>query len=392
MIVLVLLVAQIAGGTLPNFQQRVVPSLAEPNSFGGHSVAITPSGLRAVLGAPGNFYASQGPYSVGFLSVYDRVGSTWTETTTLSGSESTTSLGEAVGIAQDGLTIIGGCSRCNSKSGSIYVFEQIGSSWSEGIALVEADATPNVYLGNTVAISQDGKTIASTTQRYGAGGAVVFVKISAETWDQQGARLMVDASPIYGFGGVALSGNGTFLVLGVYSNVHSLYFFKRNSSLMWYQSGPAITPGPTNTDEIADGAAMTADGTFVVTGGYSVASVFKLSDDATTYLLLQELIAPGSHTRYGARAIAISSLGNHIIVGDTSVNVDTAYTRGGAFIFKLLSDRASFGLVGNITMPFFNATLGDKSFFGVAVAVSDHGNFLVGAEGEDGYTGESLSC
>ena len=384
-LVLLILSAQtVRCGSLPVFQQRVVPQSVFPGSGAGYSVAITPSGLRAVIASPFFSYGKNGS-----LSIYDRTGSTWKETAKLEEFYDASSyfFGVSVGIAQDGLTVVAGCPDCNHSTGSVFVFEQIGESWTGAISLDKEEPSGIFQVGEAVAISQDGTTIACTASIDNT--ALVFVKKNG-FWVRQDNHLTAPGVDTFAYS-VALSGNGNFLLVGTsITPADVLIFYKRNSSSMWYQSGPLIFD-PNNLYGIASTIAMTADGMFVVSASVAEgsASVFKLSADETTYQVLQQLSAPGSDIGYAYREIAISSLGEYIVIGDPSIYADTSYTKGGAFIFKLLNDRAGFKLVGNITMPFFNATLSYKSGFGISVAVSDHGNFLIGAGEEDANRGKT---
>jgi hypothetical protein len=102
-------------------------------------------------------------------------------------------------------------------SNSAYVFEQVGSAWTELAQLVANNATPGELFGASVAVFEDTDTIVvGAPTHYGGiysssdvgGSAYVFVQVSGPLrWTEQ-ARLSLYPNSSYSFGNtVAISGD-----------------------------------------------------------------------------------------------------------------------------------------------------------------------------------------
>ena len=157
-------------------------------------------------------------------------------------------------------------------------------------------------------------------------------------------------------------------------------FYKRNSSMLWDVSDPAIVC----TTEYALGlsVAMTSDAQHVVASTSTGSVLFQQNQAKTSYVALQALVLDVPIPNIVARglipsvAIQPTSANRRIVVGyPDSVGV--------AFVFDY--NGSSF-----VQVPGYLSTLlNNGDFFGLSVAVSDNDKFVIGAFGVDTFTGES---
>ncbi len=196
-------------------QAKLIASDAEWYDEFGSSVSL--SGDTAVIGS----HWSDDPVShAGAAYVFVRSGTSWTEQAKLLASDGSydDELGKAVCIEGD--TILLGVAfedAVAQNSGSAYVFERTGTSWSERAKLIPDDAAPGEYFGRSVAIDGDRLLIGASGGYLGstAGSAYVFGR-RGPGWIQQARLEAGDGKPDDYFGvSVALSGdsalNGAYL-------------------------------------------------------------------------------------------------------------------------------------------------------------------------------------
>ncbi|MCD4825660.1 MAG: FG-GAP repeat protein [Phycisphaerae bacterium] len=142
------------GGTNTWGQQiKLTSSDAAENDKFGTSVAI--SGDYAVAGAYGN--DDNGDDS-GSAYVFKRNGDQWTQIAKLTASDA--AVGDEFGrsVAIDGDKIIVGAYSDNddgTESGSAYIFELIGETWTQTDKITAADGAAGDYFGYSVGVSGD---------------------------------------------------------------------------------------------------------------------------------------------------------------------------------------------------------------------------------------------
>jgi hypothetical protein len=180
--------------------------------FGG-SVALSPTGNTALIGAPGG---------AGGVWVFTRAGGRWSQQAKLVGNcrptpaapctgpkgtgeiwggSNTGGFGSAVALSADGGTALIGAFEDGAVSdagttGAAWVFVRSGRTWSEqGPKLVGAGASGLGDMGSSVALSSDGNTalLGSPADGNGAGAAWVFTR-SSGAWGEQGAKLVADCT------------------------------------------------------------------------------------------------------------------------------------------------------------------------------------------------------
>jgi hypothetical protein len=177
----------------------------------GSSVAV--SGNTAVVGAPREDASGA---DAGAAYVFTRSGTIWTEQAKLTASDALA--GDRFGefVAVEGDTLVVGVKNKNGHTGAAYVFDRVGSIWTESTVLSASDASADDQFG--AAVSIDGDTLAVGARRddhvggVDAGAAYVFTR-SGTVWSEQAKLVAGDAAADDRFGG-AVSVDADTLVAG----------------------------------------------------------------------------------------------------------------------------------------------------------------------------------
>jgi len=123
----------------------------DPGDHFGHSVDISAGG--AIVGAPGD---GENGLDSGAVYLFPGGGTSWTEQQKLLTADGSAGdqFGWAVAIT-DGCAIVGAPNDDDQglSSGSVYVFESDGSTWTEAGKLLPSDGATQDYFGQSVAIS-----------------------------------------------------------------------------------------------------------------------------------------------------------------------------------------------------------------------------------------------
>ncbi|MEM7244468.1 MAG: thrombospondin type 3 repeat-containing protein [Acidobacteriota bacterium] len=173
----------------------------------GSAVAV--SGDTAVLGARNDEADDQGS-----VFVFDRVGTTWSQTVRLVADTRIAFERFGKSVALDGDVLAVGGPRASSQSGRAHVFERSGGVWTE-IALLVGNSLPADRFGFSMALQGDllviGAPLDSTVAMH-AGAVFVFERQDPGGWTEVAQLTASDGADSDRFGdSVALDGN-TILV------------------------------------------------------------------------------------------------------------------------------------------------------------------------------------
>jgi FG-GAP repeat len=187
---------------------KLTESKGKEQDWLGWSVAVSKDGNTVAVGAAG-WCPQQGfnGCGQGAIFVFVKPASGWadmTETALLTASDGQPGeyLGESVAISDDGSTIVGGSPKWpanNQENGALYVFVRPQTGWvdeTEGARLTATDIDTN--LGQSVGM--DGRTIVGGAEYFNGGQGAAFVFVEPTTgWANrtQTARL----TPSDGTGG-----------------------------------------------------------------------------------------------------------------------------------------------------------------------------------------------
>jgi hypothetical protein len=178
-----------------------------PAGFGA-SAALSPSGTTAVIGGPGDDPLPSNDGAVGAAWIFTRSGNSWTDlgklTAPVNGPDeeintdiSGGGFGSSVGIAGDGVALIGGAED-NNLAGAAWVYTQSGATWSEQHKLTAPPTGPDAEqggaagFGSTLALTPAGTTalVGGPSDGFGTGdnlpvGAAWVFTEAGQTWTDQ---------------------------------------------------------------------------------------------------------------------------------------------------------------------------------------------------------------
>ncbi|GIX22087.1 MAG: hypothetical protein KatS3mg121_0870 [Gammaproteobacteria bacterium] len=372
----------------------------EDDAF-GFGVALSGDGNTLAVGAPNEDsnatgvngdQANDAAEDSGAVYVFVRSGDSWRQQAYLkaSNTEIFDSFGSSVALSGDGNTLTVGAPGEDSNatgvngdqandaaedSGAVYVFVRAGGSWRQQAYLKASNAEAYDLFGGSVALSEDGNTLAvgaesedsdaigvngdqTSNAAWRSGAVYVFVR-SGGDWRQQAYIKPSNPTLVGSFGfSVALSADGNTLAVGAHG-----------------ESGDV---GISDGDQVSDGA-----------WGIGAAYVFVRSGDSWRQQAHLKASNPGVEDFFGYR-VALSGDGNTLAVGGakedsnaTGVNGnqtnDEAVDSGAVYVFVRIGD--GWRQQAYVKAPNTKA----KDEFGYEVALSGDGNALaVGAIGESG--------
>jgi hypothetical protein len=265
--------------------------------FPADNGGINESGCSVALSSNGNtlvFGGRQHNSSSGAIWVWVRNSGTgqWSQQgTKITGSpSSSTSLqGYSVAISGDGNTIVSGGPGDTSSKGAVWVFTRSGTTWTQrGDKLVGISTFNNGYQGQSVAITNDGLTIAvgAPNDMGGLGSTFLFTRANVND-----AFLNTSSITLTGTGyvnnitnqgySVAFSSDGLTLVIGgKYDNnyIGAIWVWTRSAiGKPFYQYGPKVV-GSGNIGKSQQGysVAVSSDGNTILSGGFGDNTVVGL--------------------------------------------------------------------------------------------------------------------
>jgi hypothetical protein len=204
-------------GTNWSQQAKLTASDGAADDWFGYSVSI--SGDYTIVGA----YADDDSGSAsGSAYIFKRDGTSWSEQAKLSAADGAASdfFGRSVSISGD-YAIVGayGDDDNGDSSGSAYIFKRDGTSWSEQAKLTAADAGASDWFGQSVSVSGDYAVVGA----YGdddngviSGSAYIFER-NGTSWSEQVKWLAADGAADDRFGW-SVSISGDYAVVGAYGD------------------------------------------------------------------------------------------------------------------------------------------------------------------------------
>jgi hypothetical protein len=173
----------------------------------GYSIAV--SGNTAVVGA--RYDDHDALTDAGAAYVFTLVSGVWTQQAKLVAGDAASNDRFGTSVAIDGNTILVGASYDDTingvNSGSVYIFDRVGTNWSLTDWLKASDGAVDDLFGSSVSISGDWAAVGAYGVSGDTGEAYVFERISGVWWD---AVKLTDATGAIGdrFGrAIAISGD-----------------------------------------------------------------------------------------------------------------------------------------------------------------------------------------
>ena len=304
------------------FTPQVVTGPLRPPISGeaGYSVAMSGDGLTAAVGVPlANFFMSSW---MSGAAIYTYASGSWSlQTNSLLVASDATSIDNALGytvaLSGDGNVLaVGGPvdnTTFNDPLGAIWIFTRTGITWvQDGPKLVVGSIT-TFKLGETLAMSADGQTIASSTS---VDGVCVFAYVGG-AWTIQ-AESLLGSSATSSVTAIALSSDGNTLFSAA-SGDNAVWVFNRDSSSDWNQFGDKLTVSGSNMFGLA--LASSGDGTIIAvsdnpTSGNNHVYMFALSGGQ--YTLLQTVTGTDNGVNGFGISLALDQNGHRLLVGDAN--------------------------------------------------------------------------
>ncbi|MBN1256230.1 MAG: cadherin domain-containing protein [Planctomycetes bacterium] len=248
-------------------QTKITASDGSVGDYFGESVSI--SGDYAVVGAPGDY---DNGYFSGSAYVFNRAGISWTEQTKIIASDGDghDSFGSSVSMSGDYAVIGSPYSDGNGIAcGSAYVFVRTGTSWTEQTKIFAADGVRSEAFGCSVSISGDYAVIGADrdgNNGYYSGAAYIF-KRDGSSWTEQTKIIASDGELYDGFGhSVSISGDYAVIGTGLLQkDPGSAYVFKRNGT-SWTEVKKLTAPDGEEVD--CFGSSVSISGNYAVIGAY----------------------------------------------------------------------------------------------------------------------------
>lgn len=264
-------------------QARLLAPVPTSGSGFGHSLTLSDDGSRLAVGAPFESHAAaRAGESLagdqGVVYVFERSDSGWSQPARLLASNAASFdwFGMNLSFAGAGDALAVGAHRhdahdeqgARTDSGAVYVFARTAAGWAEQAVLTAAQTLDGAQLGKSVALSQDGQTLAAAAHASGLGAVHLFRRDGA-LWREQVVVAAANATPQNPLGSqIALSADGTTLAVGASApegtearqrSAGSAYMFV-NQGGQWRQTARLRASNSRTGDAFGERLSLSADG------------------------------------------------------------------------------------------------------------------------------------
>ena len=309
--------------------------------------------------------------------------------------------GIALDIDGDGDTVAIGADSNNdggSDSGHVQVLGYSAGAWSRiGSILVGDDADD--FFGSAVSLSDDGTRVAIGApfddDGGGSSGHVQVWENVGGTWSQMGATLVGEDAGERAGSSVAISGDGTTVVIGSPFNDDGgtdrgevrVYTWNSGTST-WDRTGTADLQGEADQDRLGYSVAINTDGTIIAAGARDNDGTGSAAGHARVYTWNtgtsqwdqrgSDIDGEATGDRFGT-AVSLSADGDALAVGAPKNNIGgTATDAGHVQVYDWNSGTSAWVQRGSDV----DGAAGD--LLGTSVSLSSSGSRLaVGAPGGD---------
>ncbi len=273
-------------GTSWSYEATLAHTAPAANDWFGLDVGISGDGQRVIVGVSQD--DTIGGLNSGSARVFSRAGPTWTEEALLTPSSPAPNdgTGGAVSLSFDGsIAAVGtefGDVMGIGNAGFVTVFARVGASWSEIARLVHPAPAANDFFGSAVSLSGAGDRVLIGAQYDDApadssGSAAVFVD-RGTSWTMEGDLLLAEggaATDVFGQA-VSLSADGSHAVIGASQDsvptlgalIGSARVFLRTGSI-WAEEAALYAPDAEASDFLGRSVAISGDGSRIVAGAYN---------------------------------------------------------------------------------------------------------------------------
>ena len=335
-------------------ETRLSASDGSEGDMFGRSVAI--DGEYAVIGT------YPGVSSKGAAYIFKKEGTSWTQQAKLTAADGQNGdfFGYTVAIDGEYAAVSGhGYDGVGSNSGSVYIFKRDGTSWSEQAKLTASDAADSDIFGRHISIDGDSVLIGAFQDDVNgnASGSAYLFQREGVSWTEQAKLTASDGGELDNFGErVSLSGDyAAITAMGdddKGSGAGAVYIFKRENTT-WTQQTKLTASDGVSGDYF--GYSISINGDHLLIGSYSdngngakSGSVYIFELEAGAWNEKTKLAASdGAENDYFSNAISIG--GDYAILGafrDDALGEDS----GSAYLYKF-KNTATITLSPDNTVP-----------------------------------------
>lgn len=400
----------------------------------GYAIAASADGTTVAIGAPYEDCSCVGinppvldnlATDSGAVYVFVKTASGWTQQAYIKAVTGAANdwFGMTVALSGDGNTLAIGAPAKSISAGEVHVFARGGSVWKPRGVLTPASGDLADYFGSSLALSEDGATLAigasgedssgtGTTasgldnDESGSGAVYVFSRASnGLSWSQaafiKGSHS--DSSDLFGVA-VALNARGSTLAVGAEreADAGAVDVYDRNSAGVWSHVN-YVRPTTSNVDDLFGSAvALSGDGLRLAVG--AVGEDGGAAESGAAYLFtrsgtnwIQDEYLKSSNVSSGdyfGGALALDERGNTLAVSarfedgsaaGVSGSPDEALTDAGAtFLFERSPTDGQWAQARYVKAP--NPAASDRfggTFLRGAIALSRDGDTLIVPAADD---------
>jgi hypothetical protein len=279
------------------------------------------------------------------------------------------------------------------SSGSVYVFESNGSTWTQVAKLVSNDAANGDVFGTSVAIHGDRLVVGAEgddDDGSSSGSAYVFVRNSSGVWVQE-AKLLANDGLTFDEFGTSVAIEGSRVVVGAKGesdgglSAGAVYVYERQTSGAWLQMAKILAPNASAGDQLGRSVGLSGDR--IAAGAYGdddvasdagAAYVFKRNTNGSWSLDAKLTASDALDLDQGGWSVDID--GTRVVMGAYRADVGSNSDRGAAYVFERQTSGAwqqKSKLVAS------DGATNDR--FGHAVAIS--GDFVIGGSYANAHAG-----
>jgi hypothetical protein len=205
-------------------QERIIP--ADGQAYDKFGYSVSHDGSFAFIGAIGD--RVNGPFS-GSVYIFHNNGSNWTQIQKIFPNNANASdmFGYSVSV-KGNLAIVGARQAFGTvaKSGAAFVFRFDGLTWQQEAKLISSDGAEGDFFGNSVSLSDNGVIVIGAYGNNGntsnSGAAYIFEKIGSE-WKQT-AKLAASNGQSGDLFGFSVSICKQDVLVGAYQNINGMKY------------------------------------------------------------------------------------------------------------------------------------------------------------------------
>ena len=326
----------------------------EISNFGpSTSVSISPDGMVVAIGSMYSYGNSTTMKKIksGRVRVFHFNGTDWnTMGDGIDGNSRNGLFGASVSLSQDGMRVVIGSRGDSSESKSharVYEFNEENKNWGQlGGNIFAKNATESdVYFGETVSMSHDGSIVAigGPGQNAKTGHVRIFqYNQNTSTWIQMGDDINgIQTRESFG-NSVSISQDGKTVAIGAdknginprYSGCVRIFQYIEESDT-WNQLGDDIN-GRDRSDRFGSSVSISQDGKTVVSeaAGAGYAQIFQYNGDIKSWKELGHRI-DGRNLPTDGHSVSIAQNGTKVVIG--TPQSDTATKPGRVEVYHVPS-------------------------------------------------------